>query len=456
MKTASFILLFFFSIIQSFAQDYEHFIMYGQSLSTGHESGITLSAQNIPGTYMIGSQIWINYGNANLNELNPLSGRIALKAPDIIECPLLGAANHIRLKEKKKYNIIATSCGTSGKSIEDLSKESQVSNLYRDFSLTLESASKIAKQENKSIHCPAIFWLQGEWNYQGHGSGLSPDSKPTADKDEYKKQMLILKENMQSDIKKMYGQPDSPVFYTYQVGAQYTKGKEMAIGMAQLEASNEYKDIICAGPVYPCSDVGGHLDANGYRWYGEMLAKVYYKTTILKKDFKPLQPLKITRNKKNPNQIMIQFLVPKMPLVLDEHTLKKEKDYGFEIYNQNIKQELTDIKIKKDCVILSCSRELLGTIEVIYGGSNTKGHGNLRDSDKYKAFFSYEDLNKKDDNGNYIYPRKDNKILVSKDEPRDKKGTVIYGKKYPLYNFSVAFYYVIPEGVSEYIIPNLK
>ena len=456
MKISTVILFFIFSITHSYSQSYEHLIMYGQSLSTGHESGITLSAQNIPGNYMIGSQIWINYGNSNSKELNPLSGSIALNAQDIIECPLLGAANHIQLKGIKKSHIIASSCGTSGKSIEDLSKESQTSNLYRDFPLTLKSASDIAKQENKSIHCPALFWLQGEWNYQGYGRGLTSGSKPTADKNEYKKLMLILKSNMQSDVMRIYGQPDPPVFYTYQVGAQYTKGKEMAIGMAQLEASNEHKDIICAGPVYPLSDVGGHLDANGYRWYGEMLGKIYYKTKILKKNFKPLQPKKITRDKRKLNHITIQFLVPEMPLVLDEHTLKKEKDYGFEIYNQNIRQEITDIKINKDCVILTCSSELLGKIEVIYGGSNTRGHGNLRDSDKYEAFFSYEDLNRKDDKENYIYPRKDNKILISEDEPRDENGNTIHNKKYPLYNFSVAFYYVIPEGASKYVIPNLK
>ena len=48
--------------------------------------------------------------------------------------------------------------------------------------------------------------------------------------------------------------------------------------MAQLEASNEYKDIICTGPIYPMTARGGHLDANGYRWFGEILGKVYYQT----------------------------------------------------------------------------------------------------------------------------------------------------------------------------------
>lgn len=81
-----------------------------------------------------------------------------------------------------------------------------------------------------------------------------------------------LKDNMQNDILKQYGQQEKPVFITYQTGAQYMRDT-LAISMAQLEASNEYADIICAGPIYPMTDRGGHLDANGYRWFGGNVGK---------------------------------------------------------------------------------------------------------------------------------------------------------------------------------------
>jgi hypothetical protein len=261
-------------------------------LATGHESHVTLSAENIPGNYMIGDQIWINYGNGDSQNLHPLQGTRAKNAADIIESPLLGAANHIQLKGLHEH-IIATSAGTSGKPIEDLSKESQVSTLYKDYTSTLTLGNFIANRSNSTITCPALFWLQGEWNYQGYGNGLTEGSTPTADKDAYKALLLTLKNNMQNDVKAAYKQTVAPVFITYQCGSQYTKGKELSIGMAQLEASNAYADIVCAGPVYPMTDVGGHLDANGYRWYGEMLGKVYYKTKVLGEDFKPLQPLEL-------------------------------------------------------------------------------------------------------------------------------------------------------------------
>ena len=59
---------------------------------------------------------------------------------------------------------------------------------------------------------------------------------------------------MQDAVKKYYGQDDAPLFITYQTGAQYTRGTTLEVGMAQLNASNENEDIVCAGPVYPMTD----------------------------------------------------------------------------------------------------------------------------------------------------------------------------------------------------------
>ena len=56
---------------------YIHIIMNGQSLSTGHQSYPVLSTENVEGNYMIGNQIWINYGNARRSTFKPLVGNIA-------------------------------------------------------------------------------------------------------------------------------------------------------------------------------------------------------------------------------------------------------------------------------------------------------------------------------------------------------------------------------------------
>lgn len=436
---------------------FNHLFIYGQSLSVGYQSYPTLSTQNLAGNYMIGDQVWKNYGNNfNFTQFSPLVGNIdnAEKSNANImnrssttsaECPLIAAANHIQLKVPGE-NILASSCGTGGRTIEQLSKESELNSYYSlDFLSALYSANEISKYNNYKINCPAIFWLQGENNYgvvtTPGGVGLTTGANATGDKAEYKAFLIKLKDNMQRDIQNVYQQQDKPLFITYQVGAQYSRGKELPIGMAQLEASNEYSDVICAGPVYPMTDRGGHLDSNGYRWYGEMLGKVYFETKVLNKVFKPLQPISISRTGLS-NQLRIKYNVVHLPLVLDELTTAKATTYGFEMWLNNVKQTISSVSIDGDCVLLTASAALVGDVEVIYAGSNTSGSGNLRDSDSYQAFYNYIDLDKKNSDGSFFFPRDATETTLRPSyEPKDLSSKVIYDKPYPLYNFSVAYYY---------------
>lgn len=444
-------------------ESYKHFIIYGQSLSTGHQSYPVISTENIPGNYMLGDQIWVNYGNADITSFRPLVGTISdafknqqgimsTSAGTIAECPLFGAVNHIQFKQPGE-KILATSCGTSGTTIEQLSKESQTKTYYNDFVNAVKYSAAIARNSNISISCPAIFWMQGEWNYQGYEEGLTVGSKPTSDKDAYKSLMLKLKDNMQSEVQFRYGQEEKPLFITYECGAQYIKGREQTIGMAQLEASNENSDIVCAGSIYPMSDRGGHLDPNGYRWYGEMLGKVYYETKVSGENFKPLQPIEISRTELT-NKLKIKFLVKHLPLVFDQLILPKIQDYGFEIYVNNVRLSITDISIIDDCVNITTSGSMAGNVEVVYAGEHTSGNGNLRDSDPYQAFFKYIDLDKKNTDGSYVFPRDAGQTTLRPTyEPKDATGAVIYDQPYPLYNFSVSFYYKLNGNQQSYSVP---
>jgi hypothetical protein len=449
------------NIVPGEAHNYTHYIISGQSLSTGHQSD-PISITNEPGNYMIGDRIWMNgeNGNHTFDVLNPL---VATTAPGSqSECPLHGAVNHLRHKipltvdaDGRENRFLASSVGTSGRSIEELSKEytgTSSAYLYADYIKTLKSAYSIAMRRNSTINCPAIIFMQGEWNYLG-GNGLTPGSEATLKKDEYKDLFVKLKNNMQADVKAQYKQTNAPTFYTYQTGAQYTRGLSLEIGMAQLEAANKYDDVVMVGPVYPYPDANGHLDANGYRWYGEMIGKVIYKTQVLGEKFSPLQPIKISRVPENPKQIRIQYHVPVPPLVFDTHTLLPMQNQGFDLVNNSTTQTITNIEIDDDCVVLTSSSNLNGRIRISYAGDRAqpitpfpgfdgKSNGNLRDSDDYGSFFTYVNRTWTGDN----YTRSDH--------PRDEQGNIIYDKPYPLYNFGVAYYYDIPADVNEYIVPN--
>ena len=455
----------------AFSQAYEHIIIYGQSLSTGQQSWPPLSTTAVPNNYMIGNQVWTNYGNTSTTTLHPLISTLALDGavtqPKTIssqmacECPIVSAANHIQLKTNgKKY--IASSCGWGGKTVEQLSKEYYNPACYADFTNAITYAYNITK----SVHCPALFWMQGEYNYNvtpislSSADGLVNGGSATGNKALYKSYLLTLKNNMQNDIMTKYGQADKPIMITYQVGKNYSKGKTLEIGMAQLEMSNEYIDVVCAGPVYNMPDRGGHLDPNGYRWYGEMLGKAFYKTKILGEDFRPLQPLQLSRTP-DPKVIKIKFLVPVLPLVFETNLVPKFTDFGFQVFlnGSDRKVTLSSVVINGDCVELTSTTSLVGDVEVNYAGAGTGigGKGNLRDSDPYTSTSTYIDLDKKANNV-FVYERDASITSLRSNiyEPKAVDGTQIYDKPYPLFNFSMAFYYKLNATDQVYDVPNLK
>lgn len=449
--------------------DFWHLIMYGQSLAEGYQSYPSVSSTAIPNNYMIGNNVAINNSNQNFNQLAPLFAsptpydieRNFQKSwldPARCENAVIGATNHIQQKLTESRSIIASSCATGGKTIEELSKHSQRSPYYyhRDFLKTIESAANIASKNNYNITCPAFFWMQGEQNYLSRQPGLMTATDNTTDKAAYKDLMLTLKNDMQNDVMAAYQQTRKPLFITYQVGGKYIVGFEQNIAMAQLEASNNEPDIVCAGPVYVMSDRNaGHLDANGYRWFGEMLGKVFYKTCIQGENFTPLQPAKISKT--DNKTLRIDYIVPVKPLVIDTLLVNKETNLGFVVKNNAIEQEIESIHLEDngETVIIKCKYDLTGDIEIAYAGANVLGHGNLRDSDPYRAYFNYVDLDGKDEKGNYIYEHDAaNTSLHPRYEPRDSNG-IIYNKPYPLYNFSLHFYYKMPAGTTELIPPGL-
>lgn len=465
------------------ADEIQQFIIDGQSLSTGDQSWPPLSTENVPGNYMMGVEIWINGGTANRHgyggddgwDFRPLKAAItsAFKGftnnhtrngAAIAECPLHGAVNHMQSTFLKGKPILATSVGVSGSAIEELSKECTQRHNYADF---LTSLGKAVEESRKAgydkISCPAIFWMQGEFNYtvKGDHCGLNAGEDNCIDTKTYKELLVKLKNNMQADIVSAYGQAKKPVLITYQTGGQYVRDK-IAIGMAQLQAANENEDIIMAGSPYPSTDRGGHLDANGYRWFGEMLAKAYYKSQVLGEDATPLQPKKIMREDGG-RTIRIRYHVPVGPLKFDTNIIPKIKNYGFNVYKntygESAAQKFKSIEIEGDDVVIKFDEPLTGKIIVTYadpwarienqpaGLDHLQGHGNLRDSDPYQSAFTYVDLDAKNPDGSYAYHRETSETRLRPDyEPKDENGNVIYGKPYPLYNFGVAFYYTLGKN----------
>ncbi|MDD4921216.1 MAG: hypothetical protein PHS30_01925 [Bacteroidales bacterium] len=416
--------------------DYVQIILYGQSLGLGWESPRLLSTTPIDGNFMIGDNVIMKYNN-DTKVLTPMA---ATKWRNGGEQPIVACVNAFSKMYREKVNpnqqFIGMSGGEGGQSVERLSKECTNNGLYESTFLKILDNTKLAIS-GKSVSCPAILYMQGEHNcnnkgYYG-GKGMTPESDATPNKDEYKALLLKLKNNMQADIMKKYGQKQKPLFFIYQTSGRYISMKEMAISMAQLEFSKENEDVILLNPHYALPDYsGGHLSTNGYRWYGEMMAKTLDDVLIQRHSFRPVTPEKISIKDK---AIMIDYYVPASPLVLDTLINTKAKNFGFAVFKNGDTVAIKNVSVaESNRVVITCDGRLSGKIEIVYGGQATRGTGNLRDSDTGKSMYTYFDDSADKRRESYT--------------PINATGTKIYNQPYPLQNWSNAFYYQfdVPEA----------
>lgn len=451
---------------QSPTADINQVIIYGQSLSTGQQTAPVISVKNYAGNLMLGEQLWSNFSN-NLDTANlvfkPLIGRPAItykktnkdvfadtsvnaNSQTNCEPPVLGFVNAAKyyfdqsFKGFSERKFAAMSSGEGGRSIELLMKDcpNRPIKLYNHFVKAIQKSKEAADRMNKTINCSAILWMQGEYNYTtATNQGWLPNTPATKYKNEYKKYFSTLVTDMISDVATTYQQFQKPIFITYQCGAQYTRDFEVPVGMAQLELANSDPRIVMAGPVYPVTDRGGHLCPNGSRWYGEMMAKVYYKTVIKGEKWKPLQPKEITKGN---DFIDIDFYVQQPPLRLDTLTLQKAANYGFQVRQSGQTKTIIAVTIVSPTKLRLTVDAAFSdsTLEINYAGPATRGNGNLCDSDDFTSFETYKELvagGSTDAEKNRFKP---------KYEPLDKDGKIIYNQHYPMQNFSCAFYYAIP------------
>ena len=410
---------------------YSHIILYGQSLSTGDNSYVPVTGVLTPiqeGCYMIGQDPTDIKGP--LNQLRAaVPNNSSYQHSNGGESPICNAVyafkaclNHTPYKGVK---LIGSACGYGGKTIEQLSDVDGV--YYNRFKSVVNTAKSDAG--NEKINCPAIIWMQGEFNQ-------SLDSATTVL--DYKEKLVSLKNNMQAYVMQIYGQKNKPLFYVYQPSYLFTP-KEPIVAQALLELSLEHEDIIMVGPHYfcPVSD-GGHLTPNGYRWYGEYIAKALYLTLIYGQRVAPILPKSIKLENFR-QRIVIDFLLPNPPFRLNEILTPSVKDYGFAFYKSGVRQEISNILIRENQVIIYVSFSGVAKYEVEYAGQATNGMGNISDSDEYTSFGKFVDpLNiytenaSSDDHYNMIKMR-DADLMYK------YRGKTLVGQNYPCFNWIPTF-----------------
>lgn len=300
-----------------------------------------------------------------------------------------------------------------------------IANRYeKSFILPMAQLKAVEDNDDRTIGCPAIVWMQGEGDVSANKT-----------KEYYKEMLVKLKNDMQSDIMSIFGQTEKPLFFCYMLAL--TGQKENNIMMAIAECCQENNDMILIAPIYAMPDYNNlHLSSNGNRWYGEYIARSTYNALILGKRDNCIVPYQFVIDS---TKLKIKVNAPKLPLVIDTWTVQEVPQAGFKVWKNGSEIILSDVTLYGDEITLNCAEDISsGTIEVSYAGHNPsdsknyRGTGNIRDSDRWQALQTYWDDT--DDKGTY-----GTSTITYK--PKTKNGESLIGKLYPMQNWLQNFYY---------------
>jgi hypothetical protein len=414
-----------------------HVLSYGQSLSSGWEGWPALSTTPVPGAFMLGASVrprsesdarWEAVGQTALQPLvatvQDLGG--ALLSPDAVaalapgdpslgETVLEGAIAEWRSRGAiaEDHALLASACGVGGRSLEALSKGA-APELFNRLRSCVRLARGVAAAAGRDYGLAALLFLQGENNSWGLGG--------TADRAGYRALLTRFHADFVADIAaEAAGQAVQPAMFMYQTSGAYASA-DNAVSQAQLDVIDALPLCYLAAPVYPVTDKGGHLDANGYRWLGAQFGKVMHRVLTLGEDWQPLRPLRARLER---GLVWVDFHVPAPPLAWGRPFVglarRDVRDQGFAVHDDDGEVALTEVALGGPTLLrLGLARRPGPGAVLRYAAASHGGVGCLRDSDGSASALRFQW-----EPGMTPSPGPDIAALV--------------GRPYPLHNWCVAF-----------------
>ena len=431
--------------------DYNIIVSYGQSLCVG--DGILQEETDSPlNCYMLGDTAFNQSSylvNAELKRLHVNSGRSSFTPSISATSHIASILNRIRNTGNKKF--IALSAGLDGYSVAQLmdkaryvdvnTNEFYFPNLstyepYKNLFAALKRIKQIAHSENKTCGVIAFVWIQGEGDAWGDGK-FSTDTTTCScagNKEEWLKRVKQLHKDVADDLNTYLGQDVSPAWFIHNIqGGFIPKYSGVLEAQTEIIDNIEYFSI---NPAYQLPNLKDqHLTGNGYRWYGELIAKSIID--VLLYNIEPhvvrFKSAHIMYDKKS---ICLYFSVPVPPLKHDKGLQADMKNYGFYVKNANNDNlEISNIEIYSNYIILRMSDAITGSIIVGYAtnfstskdDTNIIGAGNICDSSNDLSYYvNAEEVAINDSNPvQYV--------------PKSEKGESIVGKKYLMSNYCIPF-----------------
>jgi len=351
--------------------------MMGQSLCDGSESlPIVTPTDTGWGNYRFkrGVRTWVYGDHVSTPEERPaeqfgFTPLTAKKYGGLGETIANGLADHLKAastrsdrhrisREKEAPHFLTAYAGQGGRFIDELSDVDQSTDPRTPtsrqhgggyYQTSLDDARRARGQASsmgEDFAIAALIWMQGEAN-GGPTGGIVPARWETeitrpAGQLWYRDRLIDYRKNWSNDLTRITGQAGEIPMFTYQ-----TLGPA---GEAQLMAADLDPNITMVGPHYMVpsavnSRYAGrhgdpiHMSADGERWYGEQVGKVIPRVLTKGDTWPPLRPQKawIATDR---TSVLVNFQVPRPPLVLDETFLPREQYamgdgfhslYGFQI-----------------------------------------------------------------------------------------------------------------------------
>lgn len=336
--------------------------MMGQSLCDGSESLPVVSTSDSRwGNSMFQRSVrtWLPKENSSTPEMRPDKqfALVPLKAKangGLGETVANGMADHwasaLRV-EKKTAKFLVACAGQGGRQIQelssaDLSTDERTPESRRHgggyYKTSLDDARRAmaqAKAMGATFEMKALYWMQGEGN-GGPTGGIVPtrwDAELPRKEGLawYRDQLIAYRKQWSADLCAITGQKGELPMFTYQ-----TLGPA---GEAQMMAADAEPSIFLVGPHYAVASAINsrttlgrhgdpiHLSADGERWWGEQVGKVMHRVLDKGEDWQPLRPRR-AKLEASRDGIVIEFTVPRPPLVIDTTFLAREEsaiDGGF-------------------------------------------------------------------------------------------------------------------------------
>ncbi|MES2826874.1 MAG: sialate O-acetylesterase [Bacteroidota bacterium] len=375
--------------------------VYGQSLALGEEATlITDFDAFVENTnhHVLTENLDENFGYLSDTHFKQWMKKLVHDRHRAFELSVYGMSEVLTkyFEEKGQGDSIIISTFPGGQGATGISELGKGSKAYIKFLDEIQTAYNEASDKGWNFIVPAFCWMQGE------------DDVVWRRSKNYKQELMKFQEDFEKDVKAITRQTESVICVSYQTNcltsskefdASKYNIRETYVPQGQMELIRDNKMFIGSAPTYPYTfvDERVHIDGISQKRLGNM-AGLSIIRLFESKSSKGLVPESFTVSG---DTILIDFNVPKMPLVFDTLSVVKAENFGFNVVNESDHSIIKKVLLEGNTIKIICSQSPFNAkVRYAVNGVKEKNgykngpRGNLRDSQG-------KDFNVKIQNKNY-------------------------------------------------------